>query len=55
MSDLERIADSERRTALFPQSADNGGGGLFDHFICAPHQIERDGNAKGLRSLEIDD
>jgi hypothetical protein len=27
----------------------------FDHLVGAPQQIERDGNAKGLRSLEVDD
>jgi len=27
----------------------------FDHLVGAPHQIERDGNTKGLRSLEVDD
>jgi hypothetical protein len=28
---------------------------LFDQLISAPAQIERHGNAKGLRSLEVDD
>jgi hypothetical protein len=32
-----------------------GKNALFDQLISAPAQIERHGNAKGLRSLEVDD
>jgi hypothetical protein len=60
MSALPPKADIDRvrrdvRLAKSGHSAPRQELALFDQLISAPAQIERHGNAKGLRSLEVDD
>ena len=56
--DVRYAPDSSAKADIagLPRWANSGSRPFsFDHLVGAPHQTERDGNAKGLRSLEVDD